>query len=76
MKTIRQMSRREELERRTPKIGIYDDTPQAMWPIVKSLMKRDGPRTSTTIHGPLGLEYHPLEITNTTADFRKSVHSQ
>jgi hypothetical protein len=69
------MSGREELERREPKIGICEDTPQAIWPIAKTLMKKDEPRIPTAIHGPLGLEYHPLEKASTTADVRKSVHT-
>jgi hypothetical protein len=43
-------------------------TPQAMWPIVKYLTNRDGPRTPTAIHGLLGLKYHPEVKANAIAD--------
>jgi hypothetical protein len=36
--------------------------------IAKSLMKRDRPKEPTTIHGPFGLNFHPLENFNATAD--------
>jgi hypothetical protein len=35
---------------------------------VKFLINRDGSKTSTTIHDPLGLKYQPLEKTTTTVD--------
>jgi hypothetical protein len=60
-----QMTRRRALER---KISNPDATPQAIWPIVKSLMKRDGPRKLTAIHGPFGLSFLPLERAKATAD--------
>jgi hypothetical protein len=43
-------------------------TPQAIWPIAKSLTNRDGPRAPTAIHGLLGLEYHPEHKANAIAD--------
>jgi hypothetical protein len=42
--------------------------PQAIWPIAKSLLKRDGPRAPTAIHGALGLKFHPSEKANAIAD--------
>jgi hypothetical protein len=39
-------------------------TPQALWPIAKSLLKRDGPKAPTAIHGSSGLKFHPLEKAN------------
>jgi hypothetical protein len=63
------MTRRKALERRETKIRNCETTLQAIWPIAKSLMKRDGPKASTVIHGPLGLKYHPLETANATADY-------
>jgi hypothetical protein len=55
------MTRRKELE---IKVGNCEVTPQALWPIVKSLMKRDGSKAPTAIHGPLGKTYHPDEKAN------------
>jgi hypothetical protein len=43
-------------------------SPQAIWPIAKSLMKRDGPNKPTAIHGPFGLIFEPLEEANEIAD--------
>jgi hypothetical protein len=40
-----------------------------MWPITKFLLKRDGLRTPTAIHGPSGLKFHPPEKANTITDF-------
>jgi hypothetical protein len=39
-----------------------------MWPIAKSLLKRDGPRAPTAIHGPSGLQFHLSEKAKTIAD--------
>jgi hypothetical protein len=39
-----------------------------MWPIVKSLIKRVGPKGLTAIHGNLDLKFHPLEAGRSTAD--------
>jgi hypothetical protein len=38
------MTRKKELEQWETKIGNVEVTPQAIWPIMKSLVKRDGPR--------------------------------
>jgi hypothetical protein len=43
-------------------------TSQAVWPISKSLMKRDGPKAPTAVHGPLGITYQPNEKANVIAD--------
>jgi hypothetical protein len=50
------------------KIGNSEVTPQAIWPIAKSRLKRDGPRASTAILGPSGLKFHPSEKANAIAD--------
>jgi hypothetical protein len=39
-----------------------------LWPIAKSLMKRDGPKAPIALHGPLGIQYHPNEKANAIAD--------
>jgi hypothetical protein len=54
-RTIRRMTRRKVLERWETKLGNCEVTPQAMWPIAKSLMKRGGPKALTAVHGPLGI---------------------
>jgi hypothetical protein len=46
------MIRRKPLER-WEKVGNCEITPQALWPIVKSLMKMDRPKTLTAVHGHL-----------------------
>jgi hypothetical protein len=44
-KPIRRMTWRKTLERWGKRIGNCKVTPQRIWPIAKSLMKRDGPKT-------------------------------
>jgi hypothetical protein len=56
---IRRMTRRRALERWETKIANIDITPQAIWPIAKSLMKRDGPKKPTAIRGIFGLIFQP-----------------
>jgi hypothetical protein len=67
-KTIERMTRIKALERWEKKVGNCDVTPQDVWPIEKSLMKRDGPKEPAAIHGPLGITYHPNEKANMIAD--------
>jgi hypothetical protein len=55
MNAIRRMTCRRALERWKTKIA------QAIWSIAKSLMKRDGAKEPTAIHGPFGLTFHPVE---------------
>jgi hypothetical protein len=62
------MTRKKALERWETKIGNTEFTPQAIWPIAKSLLKRDRPRAPTAIHGPSGLKFHPSEKANAIAD--------
>jgi hypothetical protein len=51
------------------KVGNSEVTLQALWPIVKSLVKRDGPRAPTAVHVPLGITYHPYEKANMTVNY-------
>jgi hypothetical protein len=62
------MTRKKKLERWETKISNTEVTPQAIWPIAKSLLKRDGPRAPTAIHGPSGIKFHPSEKDNAIAD--------
>jgi hypothetical protein len=62
------MTRRKALERWETRIGNCEVTPQGIWPIAKSLMKRDGPKAPKAVHGLLGLKYYPLEKGNGIAD--------
>jgi hypothetical protein len=65
---IRGMTHRRALEWWETKIADTDVTPPAIWPIVKSLMKRDGAKKPAAIHGPFGLIFHLLEKANAIAD--------
>jgi hypothetical protein len=56
-KTIKRMTRRKALEWWATKVGNCEVTPQDVWPIAKSLMKRDGTKVPTAVHGPLGVTY-------------------
>jgi hypothetical protein len=62
------MTRRKALEWRETKVGNYEVIPQALWPIAKSLMKRDGSKAPTAVRGPLEITYHPNEKANAIAD--------
>jgi hypothetical protein len=62
------MTRKKALERWETKIGNTEITPQAIWHITNSLLKRDGPRAPTAIHGPSGLIFHASEKANAIAD--------
>jgi hypothetical protein len=63
------MTRRKALERWETKISNTEVTPQATWPIAKFLLKRDGPRAPTAIHGASGLKFHTTGKANAIADF-------
>jgi hypothetical protein len=63
-KTIRRIARKRALERWETKIENCEVTPQAIWPIAKSLAKRGEPKATTAIHGPLGSVFYPNERAN------------
>jgi hypothetical protein len=65
---IRRMIRKKTPEQWETKLENTELTPQAMWPIAKSLTIRDGPRAPTAIHGLLGLKYYPEDKANAIAD--------
>jgi hypothetical protein len=67
-KIIRRITPQKALERWETKIGNAEATPQAIWPIAKSLLKRDGPRAPTAIYGASGLKNLPSEKANAIAD--------
>jgi hypothetical protein len=46
------MTHRNGLEQWEKKVGNCEVTPQALWPIAKSLRKRDRLRALADIHGP------------------------
>jgi hypothetical protein len=56
-KTSRWMTHRKELEQWERKKIANCEFTLKLWPIAKSLMKRDGPKAPITIHGPLGITY-------------------
>jgi hypothetical protein len=68
LQTIKRMTRRKTLKWRETKVGNCEVTPHVLWPIAKSLLKRDGPKTPTAIHGSLGITYQPNEKANVIAD--------
>jgi hypothetical protein len=67
-KSIRKKTHKRALEQWETKICNTEVTPQAIWPIGKSLLNRDEPRTPTAIHGPSDLKLHPSEKANAIAD--------
>jgi hypothetical protein len=62
------MTRKKALERWESKIGNTEGTPQTIWPIAKSLLKRNGPRAPTAIHGSSCLKFHPSEKAKAISD--------
>jgi hypothetical protein len=62
------MTHKKLLEWWEIKIGNTEVTLQVIWPIAKYLLKRDGPRAPTAIHGSSGLKFHPSEKANATAN--------
>jgi hypothetical protein len=66
------MAHRKAFEQSESKIGNSETKHQVMWPIVRSLIKRYGPKALTTTHGNLVLKFHPLETGKSTADCLKN----
>jgi hypothetical protein len=62
------MTHRKALDMLETKVGIWEVISQALWPIAKTIMKRNGPKAPTDAHGPLGIIYHPNEKANMIAD--------
>jgi hypothetical protein len=50
------------------KVGNCEVIPQALWPIAKSLLEREGPKAPTAIHYTLGITYQPNEKADVIAD--------
>jgi hypothetical protein len=67
-KAIRRMTGRKALERWEIKLANTEVTPQAMWPIAKSLPNRDGQSAPTAIHGPSGPKFQSVDKANAIAD--------
>jgi hypothetical protein len=67
-KSIRRLTRKKALERWETRLANTEETPQAIWPIAKSLINRDGPRAPTVIHGALDLKYYLIDKANAIAD--------
>jgi hypothetical protein len=67
--TIRRMTLRKALEQWETEIRICQVTAQALWPIVKPLMKRDERNSPTAPYGALGTTYHPNKKTKVIADY-------
>jgi hypothetical protein len=62
------MTRKKALELWETKLANTELKPPSILPIAKSFINRDGPRAPTAIHGPLGLNYHPVDNANAIAD--------
>jgi hypothetical protein len=55
-KSIRRLTRKKALERWETRLANAVETPQAIWPIAKSLINSDGRRAPTAIPGTLGVK--------------------
>jgi hypothetical protein len=62
------MTCRKALKRWKTKVKKHVVTPQGLWLTAELLTKKDGPKSPTTVHGPLGTTYHLNEKVNTTVD--------
>jgi hypothetical protein len=62
------MAQRKAFELREAKLGNCEVTPQAVWPIAKSLL-RDGPKAPTAISGHSGLKFYTKDEANVIADY-------
>jgi hypothetical protein len=67
------MTRKKTLGRWETRIANCKATTQALWPIAKSLLKGEAPKTPTTIHGSSDLKFHPLEKANAIADYLENL---
>jgi hypothetical protein len=67
------MARKGALERWETMIRNCEVTPQAIWPIAKSLTKRGEPKATTAIHGPLGPVFYPSENVNVIANYLQNL---
>jgi hypothetical protein len=68
------MTQRKALELWETKISNCEVTPQAILPIAKFLMKRDGPKAPSTIHGLSGVRFLRMEKANAIADWQIGSH--
>jgi hypothetical protein len=62
------MTRKKALEWWEAKISNSEVTPQAIWPIAKSLLMRDGTRVPAAMHGASGLKFYLFEKASAIAD--------
>jgi hypothetical protein len=67
-RAIRKMTHKKAIERWETKLGNCEVTPQAVWPIAKCLLRRNGPKAPNAIHGPSGLKFYPEDKANAIAD--------
>jgi hypothetical protein len=70
---MRRIARKRAPERWETKIENCEVTPQAIWPIAKSLTKRGELNATTVIHGPLGPVFYPNEKANVIANYLESL---
>lgn len=69
------MTHRKALERWENKTSNCEVTPRTLWPIANSVMRRDGPKAPTVIHGSSGLKFPPAEKPLQLRTVRKCVHT-
>jgi hypothetical protein len=62
------MTHKKALKQCETKISNTEVTPQAIWPIAKFLLKRDGARAPIAIHGPSGLKFNSSEKASAIVD--------
>jgi hypothetical protein len=67
-KAIRRLTKKSALDRWEAKLSTCEVTPQEIWSIAKSLLRRDGPKAPTAIHGLSGLKFYLIDKANAIAD--------
>jgi hypothetical protein len=64
------MVRKRALERWETKLANCEVTPQAIWSIAKSLIKRGGPKAPSAIHGSLCPTFYPINYSVYNNDYK------
>jgi hypothetical protein len=62
------MTRKKLTEQWDTRLGNFEVTPRAIWPIARALLNRDAPKALTAIHCYHGLKFLPYEEANAIAD--------
>jgi hypothetical protein len=74
-KTIRKTARRNAIEKWGKKLSNAEISPHAVWPLEKSLKRRDKPKAPSATQSPTGFKSFPFEKANMFVDCLESQFS-